>query len=301
MKTIIFVFAGRRANLELQLPLIRRILDRNPTVEYHLWNLCRRPADSDFLHTIRGDRITVRDDFYGRRSGMNLVYQHYTDPAYRDAVFVKMDDDIVFLETERFPDFVAAIRPGMVLSAKVINNGACTLTERGLFDQFEALHDPVIGSVSPHHPLLDVHLSFDYADACHAYMFEHWRELLDQPTKLIPTSEWLSINLIGFDWDTNRRIAAKVGQPHRKDVRIAGRPYKRGRRIGDEGTVNTLPRTIFQGFLAAHLTFGPQITVEGEHFRVQGWRRRYRHIGDCYLAERADDGGCDLSGALGRQ
>lgn len=284
MRTVLFVFAGRRANLELQLPLVRRILDTHPEVEYHLWDLCRSPEDSEFLHTIEGDRITVRDDFADQsRNGMNHIYRHYSDRSYRDAVFVKMDDDVVFLEVDRFTDFIDAITDKFILSAQIINNGACTSTFPSLWETYTQLADPIIGSVSPRHPLLDVHLSFEYADACHHYMNNHWQDLLHQPVKQILCDDWLSINLIGYTWTTGQRIAAKVGTKHRIDTTIAHRPYKRGRRLGDEGVVNMLPRRIFQGMLAAHLTFGPQITVGAEWDRVKEWRTWYAAIGQKYL------------------
>ena len=41
-----FCFGGRRANMELQLPFVRRILDEHTDVEYHLWNLARNAEDA---------------------------------------------------------------------------------------------------------------------------------------------------------------------------------------------------------------------------------------------------------------
>lgn len=40
-RVILFVFAGRRPNMELQLPFARRILEEHPNTEYHVWNLAR--------------------------------------------------------------------------------------------------------------------------------------------------------------------------------------------------------------------------------------------------------------------
>lgn len=63
-RTVVFVFAGRRANMELQLPFIRRILDAHPDVEYHVWDCAIEESDHEWLKTITGERITVWDDFY---------------------------------------------------------------------------------------------------------------------------------------------------------------------------------------------------------------------------------------------
>ncbi|OTR07280.1 hypothetical protein B9M83_09230, partial [Mycobacteroides abscessus] len=60
LRVILFVFAGRKANMELQVPYIKRILAEHPNVEYHVWNLARDPKDAEYLQTITGERITVR-------------------------------------------------------------------------------------------------------------------------------------------------------------------------------------------------------------------------------------------------
>jgi hypothetical protein len=272
---IIFCFGGRRENIALQLPCIRRILELNPEAEYHLWDLARDPADSAYLRTITGERITVITDFAGDNpwERFNDVYRHYAADEYQDCLFVKLDDDVVFLEADRFADFVCYVNAfrDTVWSAKVVNNGACTFTQPGLQVGLNALTVP----------LLDVHLSPEYADVSHRYFFDHWPDMLRQPLEPLPTSEWLSINVIGYDWAMGKRIAdlVGIGTPRRM---IAGRRFKIGSPMGDEGAVNTLPRTILNGFLACHLSFGPQaklLTTE----QLDEYRARYAWIGEHYL------------------
>lgn len=269
-RVIMFVFAGRQANMELQLPFTRRVLAENPQVEYHIWNLCRDASDVAFLRTIQGERITVRDDYYEQRPGWNQVYWHYADPAYRDCLFVKLDDDVVFLETDRFGAFVDAIaeNPGVVLAANTVNNGACTPLEPGLWEQF----------VDCDIPLLDVHMSNAYAERVHGYFFEHTHEMLGQPVELVETLDWLSINAIGYDWAAGRRFSARLGQPHTGIV--AGRSWSTASRLGDEGSVNMYRRIIVRGFVAGHLTFGPQAPSQEQ---LDRWRSRYAEISQCYL------------------
>lgn len=266
---VMFEFAGRRQNMELQLPLMRRVLAENPGAEFHIWNLARNSEDAEYIKGIRGERISVHGDFYGDNGWerFNDVYRHYADPQYKDCLFVKIDDDVVFLETGRFADFLAAVddNRGSVVSAKVVNNGACTPTEPGLWAGFEKLNIP----------LLDVHLSTAYAEMSHQYFFDH--DMVGQPVKLIPTEDWLSINVIGYDWPTACRIAELVGT--HSPQRIAGRNFPDGL-LGDEGMVNTLPRLIMQGFLACHLNFGPQVMPAAQLTDV---RERYAAIGQRYL------------------
>jgi len=128
--------------------------------------------------------------------------------------------------------------------------------------------------------LLDVHLSGEYAVMSHTYMFKHWREMVGQPVKLIKTRDWLSINTIGYDWRTVREIARRIGTP--SPGVIAGRSFTPRIKIGDEGMVNMLPRLIFQGFLTAHLSFGPQ-DAHLTDAQLSLWRKRYAAIGQQYL------------------
>lgn len=272
-----FMFAGRRANLELQLPFLRRILAEHPNVELHIWDLSRTFEDHVYIEHITGERISVFRHLYnhGRKpwQHFNDVWRHYgADRSFADHLFVKIDDDVVFLESERFGGFLSMVddNRAAVISAKVINNGACTETEPDLWFGWQSLGVP----------LLDVHTSAEYADMCHRWFFDHWRETINHPLVLTPTSEWLSINMIGFDWRMCYDIARRLEQP--SPDTIAGRDFDRKRDvIGDEGAVNMLPRLINEGMVAAHLTFGNQVMTDGQ---LAEYRKMYADIAREYLA-----------------
>lgn len=271
-QVVMFMFAGRRGNLELNIPMIRRILEQHPRVEFHLWNLARTTSDSGYVQTIRGDRVVMCGKFGGPAAYRRLprVWEHYISPRFKDCLFVKIDDDVVFLETDRFGVFLDAVEsnPETVISADVINNGACTKLTPDLWDGFQKLGIP----------LLDVHMSNDYATMAHEYMLEHWLDLIEQPPALIDNEDWLSINMVGMHWPMLCRISEKIGR--RSPAEIAGRLWHPTSRIGDEGAVNMFPRAILRGFTVAHLGFGPQeLTAEQE----DQWRERYAAIRDKYI------------------
>lgn len=286
-RVILFVFAGRQPNLELQLPLVRRILEENPNVEYHVWNFARTDSDREFVKTITGPQITV---FNGSTDGFdspaptnepdakqfganehNAAYRHYSQPEFKDHLFMKVDDDIVFLETARFGKFVEALdaHRGSVLIANIINNGASTPIQPGIWQGFQRLHIP----------LLDIHMSRPFADMVHSYFFDHPDEFLGGPLELIPTEDWTSINAVGYDWPTLSHVIKTIGQP--QPAHLAGRPmHGWGRVFGDEGVFQTLPRIIVKGFTAAHLTFGPQNPSKAQ---MEKWLDGYRQLGETYL------------------
>lgn len=275
---IMFAFWGRRANVELQLPFIERILAENPQVEFHGWNLANTIADDAYLHELgllkaHAERFTVRHDFAGPRAQrrLNRVWLYYTAKVFTPTVFVKLDDDVVFLQADRFGEFVAAIKghPDVVTSALTVNNGACTPLLPKLWNDFEALDIP----------LLDVHMSNEYACAAHGFFFDHWRELVAQPVEVVPTEDWLSINCIGMTGRILNQIASAIGK--RSPHFIAGRKWSPAMRLGDEGAANLCHRRILRGFTVAHLSFGPQDLTDSQ---LTGWRENYAQISKEYLA-----------------
>lgn len=279
--------------MELQIPMVRRILDENPDTEYHVWNFARADTDREWVKTISGERVTVFNGTeeggfvspvttggVGRQFGAgehNAAYKHYSQPEFRDHLFVKIDDDIVFLETGRFAKFVEVIdaHRGASIVANIINNGACTPITPGIWERFDRMRIP----------LLDIHLHGAFADMAHTYLFENWQELINAPIKLVPTEDWLSINAVGYDWQFLRDVVEGIGKPH--PPMLAGRRMAGwGRVFGDEGVFQTKPRIIMQGFLAGHLTYGPQNPTPRQ---MRHWLDEYRRVGEEYLAQAKPD------------
>lgn len=293
---ILFVFAGRQPNLELQIPMVQRILAEHPTVEYHVWNFARNDADRAFIKTIAGERTTVFNGpaATGYESPIptgvdgamqfganehNAAYNHYADKRFGEHLFVKLDDDIVFLETARFGKFVEAIdtHRGSSLVANIVNNGACTPLIPGIWDGFTRLRVP----------LLDIHMSNAYAEMCHTFIHTHPEKVLDQPIELVPTEDWLSINAVGYSWSFLRYILATIGTRH--PPYLAGRNMRGwGKRFGDEGVFQTQRRIVMKGFTAAHVSFGPQDPTDEQLTR---WRARYAALAANYLAAEHPDPG----------
>lgn len=286
VRVILFAFWGRRENVELQLPFIKRILAGNPNVEFEGWDLARDREDSRYLRSIEGDRIRVRAEFYrpdGRSSpGQTQVWKHYTNPRYRDCAFVKLDDDDVFLETGSFESFVQAAvdNPNKVISALTINNGASTKHLPEVWAMYETLGIPI----------LDVHMSAEYAEKSHRWFFTNWQTITGKPPELIPADTWVSINCIAYTYQMGRTIASLLGT--RPPEMIADREYPyvnatgrpTGFRVGDEGAVNMQPVLIHKGFVAGHLNFGPQIKQMDDALYAD-LRKGYADVARQYLCQ----------------
>lgn len=258
---ILAVFAGRRANLALQFRWVTKVLELNPDVTYECWSMARDPADKKWLASLPSSRRAVmRYEFanHVKQPGYRRVWRHYAaDRSYRDTLFVKTDDDVVFADPARFHLLIEAARdhPDTIISADVINNGACN-----------TLHPDLAGCA------LNTYTDNGCADTAHTWFQTHWRDTITQPVTLVPAPFFLSINMIAMTWPTLRTMANLLHTPC--PPTIAG--YTHGRVLyGDEGACNTLPIRILSGVMAAHLDFEPQQATSEQYDR---WRAGYADI-----------------------
>jgi hypothetical protein len=206
------------------------------------------------------------------------VWNHYTHPEYLDCVFVKCDDDVIFLETETFPGFVQAAmeNPGSIISALTVNNGACTPLIPDIWAIFESMHIP----------LLDVHLHGEFAERCHRWFANHWETILNQPPSLVPASTWLSINCLALTHPMLCQISGLIGTQSPNQIadrtfpRLNAQGHMSGHLVGDEGAANLLPRLIYTGFTCSHFSFGPQHMPTDLQTEL---RKQYADIAQQYL------------------
>jgi hypothetical protein len=125
-KIVIFTFAGRESYLEIQKDFILDIVTENTRVEYHLWNFSRNESDNLYLQRLSQimPRTKIFDQFYEGSNSVDVCtkrigelcgckkcrvgkysepYKYYSSrDEYRETLFVKLDDDIVFLESANF-------------------------------------------------------------------------------------------------------------------------------------------------------------------------------------------------------
>ncbi|HWB37447.1 MAG TPA: hypothetical protein VHA75_15630 [Rugosimonospora sp.] len=292
MRLVLFTFAGRTENLVIQRPFIDRLLDTYPDSTYEMWDLTRTPEDAEYVRAQDGThdgRVRVLGHLHpghpvrctavaGRRRGCRCIvhrppyekpYAWYAaDESYADTVFVKLDDDVLFLETDRFGDLLAPLaeHPNAVVSANVVNNAVC------------AKHDPNLRAVvqaalkpgDPDDPAADKAWWWLHANPEFARVSHEWYLGRPEPvagwTRSRP-GERISINCIAFTHPTMKRLAAMMA---------------REERLGDEGAVDRLLPRIALGFRVAHLTFGPQDKAMSLA-ELDDLRARYAAAGKEYL------------------
>ena len=126
-KLIVVTPAGREKYLRL---LSHYILKSGEVAEWHLWDNCRNPSDRAYLQTLAAcdPRIQVKE-VPGADGGFGIIgafFRFCDDP---DALYLRFDDDIVFIEDGFFPRFIerAIGERGKALwfSPLIINNAIC--------------------------------------------------------------------------------------------------------------------------------------------------------------------------------
>ncbi|MBV9736229.1 MAG: hypothetical protein JO209_09995 [Acidisphaera sp.] len=180
-------------------------------------------------------------------SGFGEFYHYYADraPEYATAIFVKCDDDIVYIDLDRFDRFLEFRfgRPDyFVVSANVVNNGVCAFHQRsyGAYPRELMEFDGPITDF-----IMRQWADAEFTSALHETFVRDPGPFSRAPVDRVEWSERISINFISFlglDLD-------HIGVNHDDDERHLSVtiPRRLGRR-----------NAFFMPFNVAHLSFFPQ-------------------------------------------
>src|SRR6185295_19749431 len=127
MKLIVVTPAGREKYLRL---LSHYVLGSPEVAEWQLWDNARNAADRAYVHRLaasdprcRLKQLTGADGSFDAIAGF---WRCCDDP---EAIYLRLDDDVVFVEPDFFPRFVARARKergkALWFSPLVINNAIC--------------------------------------------------------------------------------------------------------------------------------------------------------------------------------
>lgn len=138
MAVVFTCFAGRQRYMTVLVPYIQKLVDMKLVDEVHIWDYTRNTDDEKYLKTLKFKLFSVCD-----KSTYSEYYKYYTSKRYPDpqTVIIKCDDDIVFMDTSRFEEFIKARRlyeEAIFMSPSVINNPVCMAiqSQRGLLPGF---------------------------------------------------------------------------------------------------------------------------------------------------------------------
>jgi hypothetical protein len=175
------------------------------------------------------------------------TYAYYSQRAeqFTDAIFVKCDDDIVYMNLDKLADFINFRRDNprpFMVSANVVNNGVCAHLQQlagtipASLGEFEMPPGGLGGSLwqSP-----------ERAAQLHDFFLAKPDKRMPLQEAAVEVKERVSINFISW-----------LG----RDLRHMG-----FRKLGDEAALSVYlpamldrPTKIFSDFVVSHLSFGPQ-------------------------------------------
>lgn len=175
------------------------------------------------------------------------AYQYYAEryAEFRDDIFLKCDDDIVYIDESGFPGFVETIRQNtkyFIISANIINNGICAYLQQksgNLPEElgiFECPENGFGGSLWE---------SGEKAYQLHKFFVENGAMKMPLESSLVEWNLRNSINFIGWRGEELRYMALPQGDDeHMLTVTI---PQLLNRKTA-----------IYSDFMVGHLSFYPQ-------------------------------------------
>lgn len=150
-KVILFCPGGRKSILNVQLLYLLKILDLDIIFEYHLWDFSWTKEDSDYIAQLTNihPKIKIKYSPYSNASRAGeiaskqfsyFLHEYYTFETYKESIFIKLDDDICFIDIPQFEKFIdGRINSNSFLySANIINNNHLAGSE------FDNIHNDFI-------------------------------------------------------------------------------------------------------------------------------------------------------------
>jgi hypothetical protein len=128
MRLVVVTPAGRQKYLEL---LSHYVLGSPEVAEWQLWDNCRNERDRAYLRQLakRDPRCRLKE-LPGAKGGFAIIGEFFRFCDDPEALYLRLDDDIVYLEPGFFPRFVARATEergrAFWFSPLIINNAICT-------------------------------------------------------------------------------------------------------------------------------------------------------------------------------
>lgn len=137
-KNIVVTFAGRRDRMSLLLLYVQDALARGVVDEWHVWNYARTPEDDEWVCSLESLPGVVLKTPQSKDS-FKYAYESY---PVDDCVYIKIDDDIVYLDVnglDHMIEFRRLNRGYFAVSANTVNNPTCYLLQKemGLFPDMD--------------------------------------------------------------------------------------------------------------------------------------------------------------------
>ncbi len=127
MKLIVVTPAGREKYMRL---LSHYVLGSDEVAEWHLWENCRNEADRKYLHKLAAsDPRCKLKQLDGAKGGWGIIGEFFQFCDDREALYLRLDDDIVYIESGFFRRFIERAKAergkSIWFAPLIINNTVC--------------------------------------------------------------------------------------------------------------------------------------------------------------------------------
>ncbi len=224
-KTIFFIFGGRKDRMYFLMHYVEKLLAQKQIDYVHIWNVARNKQDYKWLKSLedesKGIFVFSLKKFYKKINEVYFefrswysIYHYYNDEPFKTSLFVKCDDDIVYIDTGQFSSFTDKIKnitpdsKHYMVSANVVNNGVCAYLQqkRGLIPKslevFDFPNDNNLLGLAGENYWNEGKKSQEL----HKYFIQNRRSFVAKsktlPIELVDIGIRFSINLIGFKQKT---------------------------------------------------------------------------------------------------
>lgn len=196
-KVIMTCFAGRKFNLEILTKYVDILLNNKDIDEFHLWNFTRKQEDDQYIKTLSSKYKIITPK---NKEKWNEYYEYYRNSHDND-VIIKADDDILFIDTVMFKEFINIVRNNeyLAVSASIINNGVCAYHQ-----QQNDILPTTIHEIKYEHTGGDVVYNGELGTKIHEYFTKNKDEFILKSRKIRPKiikhpiGDRISINFFGI-------------------------------------------------------------------------------------------------------
>jgi len=245
--TVIYtIFAGRDFNLEILTKYLDKLIDLGKIQEVHLWDFTRKESDSNYIRNLESAKEKYKVMHVENKGAWTEYYNHYKDPKYSDSIIIKSDDDIMFIDIDKFSDFIEARKKSdcWVMFPSIVNNGVTSFHQ-----QQDGLIPESVYKLEYHTYYGTVVTDGDVGKKLHEYFVNNKDEFLGKArsnNKIIdiPIGDRTSINffaMIGKDFQSLEQVN---DDEHEFTVEYPKVVQK--------------CNTIYCSFVVVHGSFGPQ-------------------------------------------
>ena len=202
-------------------------------------------------------------------------YNHYTDSKFNNDIIIKCDDDIVFIDLLKLPNFIDFVKNNEydLVFANTINNGVAAYFQQNKYNlippELMTLEYPAGGFCGT------LWENGKKAETLHNYFIENYKKFVNYPydKEIILIHTRFSINFFGYKGKNWHKIKDCYGD----DERTLTVDYVEGKNFNN---------VLYSDFFVSHLSFFRQIetginsndlvqkydkfynTIESEHFKI---------------------------------